>query len=54
VSGVARLFFLVPAVTALMAYSIFGETLDALAIAGMALIAVGVALARPAETRPAR
>jgi drug/metabolite transporter (DMT)-like permease len=54
VSGVARLFFLVPAVTALMAYSIFGETLDVVAIAGMALIAVGVALARPAETRPAR
>ncbi len=47
-AGVARLFYLVPAVTALMAYFFFGETLDALAMTGMALIAVGVALARPA------
>jgi len=47
-AGVARLFYMVPPVTALMAWAIFGETLDALAIAGMALIAVGVALARPA------
>jgi len=46
-AGVARLFFLVPAVTAIMAYVIFGETLDALAIAGMVLIAAGVMLARP-------
>jgi drug/metabolite transporter (DMT)-like permease len=30
-----------------MAYFIFGERLDALALAGMVLIAVGVALARP-------
>jgi hypothetical protein len=45
---VARLFYMLPPVTALMAWAIFGETLDALAIAGMALIAVGVALARPA------
>jgi drug/metabolite transporter (DMT)-like permease len=44
---VARLFFLVPAVTAVMAYLVFGETLDASAIAGMVLIAAGVALARP-------
>lgn len=46
-AGVARLFYLVPAVTALMAYFFFGETLDALALTGMVLIAVGVALARP-------
>jgi drug/metabolite transporter (DMT)-like permease len=46
-SNVARLFFLVPAVTALMAWAFFGETLDAVAVAGMATIAVGVALARP-------
>lgn len=46
-ANVARLFFLVPAVTAVMAYFVFGETLDAPAIAGMVLIAVGVALARP-------
>lgn len=42
---VARLFYLVPPVTALMAYVLFGETLDALALAGMVLIAGGVALA---------
>ena len=46
-AGVARLFYLVPPVTALMAYLLFGEMLDALAIAGMALIAAGVARARP-------
>ena len=44
---VARLFYLVPPVTALMAWVLFGETLEALAIAGMVLIAAGVALARP-------
>jgi drug/metabolite transporter (DMT)-like permease len=45
-ADVARLFYLVPPVTALMAFALFGERLDALAFAGMALIAVGVALAR--------
>jgi drug/metabolite transporter (DMT)-like permease len=50
-SSVARLFFLVPPVTAVMAWIIFGEALDAMAIAGMALIAVAVALARPAGDR---
>jgi drug/metabolite transporter (DMT)-like permease len=45
-ANVARLFFLVPAVTALMAALLFGETLDAIAIAGMVLIGVGVVLAR--------
>ena len=48
-SGVARLFYLVPAVTALMAWLLFDERLDALAIAGMGVIAVAVMLARPAE-----
>jgi drug/metabolite transporter (DMT)-like permease len=47
---VARLFYLVPPVTAAMAFVLFGEKLDALALAGMALIAVGVALARPRAT----
>ena len=46
-ADVARLFYLVPPVTALMAFVLFGETLDALALVGMALIAAGVALARP-------
>ncbi|HEX6137891.1 MAG TPA: DMT family transporter [Casimicrobiaceae bacterium] len=45
-ADVARLFYLVPPVTALMAFALFGERLDALAVAGMVLIAVGVALAR--------
>jgi drug/metabolite transporter (DMT)-like permease len=45
-ANVARLFYLVPPVTALQAWILFGETLDALALAGMVLIAVGVVLAR--------
>jgi drug/metabolite transporter (DMT)-like permease len=45
-ADVARLFFLVPAVTAVMAWVAFGEQLDVVAIAGMVLIAIGVALAR--------
>jgi drug/metabolite transporter (DMT)-like permease len=49
-AGVARLFFLVPPVTAVMAFAMFGERLDAVAIAGMALIVVAVALARPARS----
>jgi drug/metabolite transporter (DMT)-like permease len=46
-SNVARLFYLVPPVTALLAWIVFGEGLPAVAIAGMGLIARGVALARP-------
>ena len=46
-ANVARLFYLVPPVTAAMAFVLFGETLDALALIGMVLIAIGVALARP-------
>jgi drug/metabolite transporter (DMT)-like permease len=45
-ADVARLFYLVPPVTALMAFALFGERLDALAIVGMVLIAIAVALAR--------
>lgn len=45
-ANVARLFFLVPAVTAVMAWLAFGETLDLVALGGMVLIATGVALAR--------
>lgn len=41
---VASLFYLVPPVTALMAYAMFGETLSPVAIAGMALAVTGVAL----------
>lgn len=41
-ASVASLFYLVPAVTALMAYLLFGEQLDAVAIAGMAICAAAV------------
>jgi drug/metabolite transporter (DMT)-like permease len=43
-TGFASLFYLVPAVTALMAYVLFGEKLDALSVAGMVVCAVGVVL----------
>lgn len=41
---VASLFYLVPPTTALMAYAMFGETLTPVAMAGMVLAAIGVAL----------
>jgi drug/metabolite transporter (DMT)-like permease len=44
-STVASLFFLVPPCTALIAWPLFGETLGSSAVSGMALTAVGVALA---------
>ncbi|MDP4594315.1 MAG: DMT family transporter [Beijerinckiaceae bacterium] len=43
-SKVASLFFLVPPMTALLAYFLFGETLGLTAFAGMVLIAVAVAM----------
>ena len=43
-TGFASLFYLVPVVTALLAFSLFGEKLDALSIAGMVVCAVGVVL----------
>ncbi|NEU11491.1 DMT family transporter [Methylobacterium sp. BTF04] len=45
VAGVASLFFLVPPVSALMAYALFGEALAPIQLAGMALAAAGVAVA---------
>jgi drug/metabolite transporter (DMT)-like permease len=50
VSKVASLFYLVPAVTAVIAWALFGETLTPVQVGGMALAAAGVAVA----TRPAR
>jgi drug/metabolite transporter (DMT)-like permease len=41
-SRVASLFYLVPATTALIAWLMFGETLNVFAIAGMVLCAAGV------------
>jgi len=43
-SKVASLFFLVPPCTALMAWAMFGETLGWLAILGVVLTAIGVAM----------
>lgn len=43
-SRVASLFYLVPPVTALIGYLLFGETLGLRALAGMAFSALGVAL----------
>jgi drug/metabolite transporter (DMT)-like permease len=49
---VASLFYLVPGVTALMAYVLFDERLGWLSIAGMVVCAAGVVLVnRPALTR---
>ncbi len=53
-TGFASLFYLVPAVTALMAYALFGEKLDMLSIIGMLICAVGVVMAsRGTIVRPA-
>lgn len=56
VSRVSSLFYLVPAVTALMAWALFGEKLTVVQLFGMAVTAAGVALAtRPqAAALPAR
>jgi drug/metabolite transporter (DMT)-like permease len=43
-TSVASLFYLMPAVTALMAYVLFGERLDTVAIAGMVACAAAVLL----------
>jgi drug/metabolite transporter (DMT)-like permease len=43
-SGVASLFYLVPAVTATVAFLMFGEALGPLALVGMGFTAAGVAL----------
>jgi drug/metabolite transporter (DMT)-like permease len=53
---VASLFYLVPAVTAVMAWALFGEHLDAVQIVGMAIttLGVGLATARGGVPLPAR
>lgn len=50
-TGFASLFYLVPAVTALFAFVLFGERLDRISILGIVVCAGGVVLAnrRPAE-----
>ena len=51
-SKVASLFYLVPAVTALIAWALFGEQLSAVQIGGMALATFGVALATARNPAP--
>jgi drug/metabolite transporter (DMT)-like permease len=52
---ISSLFYLVPPVTALFGYFWFGETLGAVALGGMALAVVGVALVqRGGERTPSR
>jgi drug/metabolite transporter (DMT)-like permease len=48
-SQVASLFYLVPAVTALMAFALFGERLDAVAIIGMGACGAAVLLVNRAK-----
>ena len=50
-SGFASLFYLVPVVTALFAYILFDERLDAISILGMVICAGGVALAQDSSGR---
>lgn len=54
VSRVASLFYLVPAVTALMAWALFGETLTAVQLVGMAITTLGVAIATVQSTTALR
>lgn len=51
-SKVASLFYLVPVVTAVIAWALFGERLSLVQIVGMAIatLGVGLATARPAKT----
>jgi len=55
-SKVASLFYLVPAVTAVIAWALFGEQLNMVQILGMAMatLGVGLATARPASIQPTR
>jgi drug/metabolite transporter (DMT)-like permease len=51
-TGFASLFYLVPAVTALFAFLLFGERLDGVSIFGMAICAGGVVLANRGAVKP--
>ncbi|WP_274427307.1 DMT family transporter [Chelativorans sp. YIM 93263] len=53
IGRVASLFYLVPGVTALLAWVLFGETLTLVQIAGMVITTLGVALAT-AQSRTVR
>lgn len=49
VSRIASLFYLVPAMTALIAFFLFGETLNWIQLSGMAVTAIAVALVARAK-----
>lgn len=51
-TGFASLFYLVPVVTALMAYVLFDERLDAISVVGMVICAAGVFLVNRAQAVP--
>jgi len=51
---VTSMFYLVPPVTALMAYALFGERLSVAALAGMGLVVAGVALVVVRTRQPPR
>jgi drug/metabolite transporter (DMT)-like permease len=51
-TGFASLFYLVPAVTALFAFLLFGERLDGVSIFGMAICAGGVVLVNRGVAKP--
>jgi len=51
-TGFASLFYLVPAVTALFAFLLFGDRLDGVSIFGMAICAGGVVLANRGAVKP--
>ena len=53
-TGFASLFYLVPATTALLAYLLFGEKLDALSLFGMAICAAGVVLVNKGAGKPSK
>lgn len=50
-TAVASLFYLTPAVTSVFAFVLFGERLDAIAIGGMVLCAIGVVVVNRAAPR---
>jgi drug/metabolite transporter (DMT)-like permease len=50
-SGFASLFYLVPVVTAMLAYLLFGEKLDAMALTGMVICAAGVFIVNRSAAR---
>ena len=53
-AGVSSLFFLVPPVTLVEAYLLFGEVLPTLSLVGFAISTLGVALVRAPDTRGSR